>query len=175
LAEQGKVGERTGFKTLSDVEAGVVMEVLSYKISDTRNGDAVIATVIMPQHEKTRGETTLVLPIRFAEECERKVPCLLFYEGVKKLQGGKKCHDAKLVKLNDGVVFHDSDDEADDEASDDEGYEGSGAGSQKMSILDFVPTCSTCGETDELCLGRCDACDGHQPLNGGQCRCLIHE
>jgi hypothetical protein len=162
------VSERTTFKTLSDVKGGIVMEVLSYKIADTRNGEAIIATVIMPEHEKTRGETTLVLPIRFAEECERKVPCLLFYDGVKKLTGGKKCHEVKLIKPNDGAVFHESDDEADDEASD--GGESRGD-SQKLSIEDFIPTCPTCGETDELCLGRCIICSEHQPLNGGQCHC----
>jgi hypothetical protein len=174
LAEQGKVGERTGFKTLSDMEPGVVMEVLSYKISDTRNGDAVIATVIMPEHEKTRGETTLVLPFRFAEECERKVPCLLFYEGVKKLQGGKRCHDAKLIKANDGVVFHDSDDEVGGEASDDDdSEEEEGGGKRLLSVKDFMPSCPICGETDERCLGRCAVCNDHQPLSGGQCPCVI--
>ena len=167
MVEQGKVDERRGIKTLSDVEGGVVIEVLSCKIGDTRNGDAVIATVIMPQHQKTRGETTLVLPMRFAEEMQRKAPCLLFYGGIKNLQGGKKCHDVTLVKANDGVVFHESDEEADDESSDGEEE------ANVMSIKDFMPTCPTCGATDEHCIGRCSVCNEHQPLNGSQCRCLI--
>jgi hypothetical protein len=175
LAEGGKLSDRVGIKTLSDMKANTVMEVLTCKTADTRNGEAVAATVILPEHATTRGETTLFLPLRFWEECERKVPCLLYYGGVKALDGGKRCHDVKLIKADDGVVFHESDDEgvAGDAWTEDEDDEGKTIEYHMTSVADFEPTCPTCGQRGEACPGPCDRCNEHQPINGSQCRCCI--
>lgn len=155
------------------MDAGIVMEVLSFKPTETRNGEAIALTVILPEHANTRGETTLIVPNRFADECERKVPCLLFYEGCKKLEGGKRCHEVKLIKLDDGAVFHDSDDECfdeDDEASD----EDAGDDEPMLSINDFLPNpCPSCKKSGENCFGYCGRCKAHQPPDGSQCRCFI--
>ena len=98
-----------GHKNLTEIPAGTVMEVLAYRIAETKNGEVVVATVVLPEHEETRGETTLVIPGRFAEECKMKVPCLMYYAGKKQLEGGKQCHNATLIKVGDGTVFHASD------------------------------------------------------------------
>ena len=173
LADKGKIAERVGIKTLTDVEANTVLEVLAFKKTETRNGEAVALTVILPEHASSRGETTLFVPIRFLEECERKVPCLLYYGGVKSLDGGKRCHDVKLITPDDGSIFHDSDDEgvADDEWSGEDDEESKAIEAHMLSIDDFLPTCLTCGQSADVCTGRCSRCNAHQPLDGGQCHC----
>lgn len=146
------------------MKPGTIMEVMSFEQIETCNGPAVGLKVILPEHEKTRDETAMTIPIRFIGECEKKVPCLLYYQESKKLEGGKRCHNVRFVNPDDTTIFHASDDEADDEASDSEETQG-------YSIEDFMPTCTTCGESNQLCLGRCSRCHGHQPIDGSQCRC----
>jgi hypothetical protein len=148
-----------------------VVEVLSYARAETRNGDAISLKVILPEHKETREETAMIIPLRFEEECEKKVPCLLFYHGQKKLDGGKKCHQVSFLKPDDPTVFRESDDE--DDSDDDDDARSDGEAEHRLSINDFIPKCLTCGKSGESCFGFCKLCNAHQPLNGSQCRCVI--
>jgi len=153
LVTVDKIKERVAQKNLSDIPPKTVMEVLAFRPLATKNGQAIILTVILPEHESSRGETQLLVPGRFLEECQEKVPCLMYYDGKKDLDGGKQCHDAKLIRIDDGTVFHDSDDE--------EGF----------SIKDFLPICPDCQLQPDLCTGYCQVCQSHQPPDGSQCVC----
>jgi len=133
------------------------MEVLSYRPLETKNGKAIILNVVLPEHGSSRAETQLLVPGRFHEECEEKVPCLLYYNGMKDLDGGKQCHDAKLIRTDDGIVFHQSDDDDEDGNGDD--------------VADFVPICQDCQLHPDLCPGHCLRCNTHQSLDGTQCAC----
>jgi hypothetical protein len=166
LVKKGKVEERIRPKTLSQLRKDDVVEVLSHESIDTCNGPAISLKVILPEHKASREETSMTIPFRFKEECDKKVPCLLLYDGVKKLDGNKKCHQVAFRQPDDPTLFHESDqeDEDKDNESDDE---------EELSIEDFTPLCPTCGLKGELCYGSCPVCHEHQPLNGSQCRCVL--
>jgi len=151
--EGNKIEERVSQKTLTNIAPKTVMEVLAYRPLDTKNGKACLLTVVLPQHESSQGETQLLVPGRFLEECEEKVPCLMHYGGRKDLDGGKQCHDARLIRIDDGAVFHQSDDEED------------------YVVKDFLPLCPECELSPEICAGWCPVCNRHQPLDGSQCVC----
>jgi hypothetical protein len=164
LANDGKLGEKVAFKTLSEVGPNTVAQVLSFQTTETKFGEALLLDTVvwMPDGQKER--VRLLAPIRLQNECEKKVPCLMYYAGVKVLGDGKSSHNLYLISPTDPMIFYDEEKPSSSskgvkviEEKDDE------------TLNDYIESCDTCAMVNRVCPGRCTKCDRH--LYAGQCNC----
>jgi hypothetical protein len=185
------------------------MEGLKFESVETRIGPAVVITVIMTEETPSgdvRKPADIMIPNRFLDQCEKKLPCILYYDGVKNLPGGKRFHDLKFISPDDPRIFSKDkkepstppmmkkrklattsgasaattstavalteesqgdtlviDSDVGDSGDDDDVGDG---------VKDKKDVCVDCDQTRANCMGYCEVCGAHQPLNGGQCRCL---
>ena len=181
LVAAGKAEDRLRARTLSDITPGTVLEATSWRKTTTQIGDAIMLTVVESQRGEGRNQFNLMIAARFEEECA-KIPCVLLYVGMKDTKGGMKCHDLKFVKADDKEVFRKTDDEiiipSDDE--DDEyipparkDLAAIKRGENALSGKGGVDDCEVCAVDGLDCIGNCEECGVHLPINGSQCRCRL--
>lgn len=119
-----------------------------------------------------RNPFTLLISGRFEEECAAKVPCVVYYAGKKDTKKGQQCHDLKFVKADDKDVFRKEDEDLFDvsDDSDDEVISVRKVGKLGKEVESKCPLCTPEGME---CIGQCEFCECHLPLNGSQCRCKV--
>ena len=165
LVNDGKLSEKVAFKTLSEIEPNTIAQVLSFQTTETRMGEAVLLDSIIWLDDNQKERVRLMVAKRHQSECEKKVPCLIYYEGIKKLSDGKSCHNLHFISPDDPMIFYEEEktpttrsrgtkvaDEKDDEV-----------------MSDYVAPCESCAMINRVCPGRCSKCDRH--LYAGQCNC----
>jgi hypothetical protein len=153
LAKSGRADELFKFKTLTDFPAGSAFVASTFKMTDTKNGEACLVEVqyTLPNGKKTNA--TLMVAERFKEQCETKLPCLLYYGGKKDIGSGKQCHQLSFVDPGSELLDEDDGSDAD------------------IEVVDTFTPCEDCTKNKRYCYGFCPRCCGHQPHSGGQCDC----
>jgi hypothetical protein len=183
LVESGEAENVFRHKTLNDFSAGTIFQADGYKKVKTKIGMACLVDVKHEQFNTKTGRVSksqfpLMIAERFGDDCENKLPCLLYYAGKKNIDGGKTCHQLTFIDPNDKVLNGEDEevkqrptfggDDDDDDADDDD--------DEQLEIVDHrsIP-CESCIQNGRTatCYGHCTSCGGHQPRNGSQCRCLI--
>ena len=182
LVAAGKAEDRLRARTLQDIEPGTVLEVFSFKETKTSVGEAVVLSVtetVSGPKGMERDQYSLMIAGRFKEECEAKVPCVALYTGMKETKGGQMCHDLKFVKCDDKEVFRKSDETLVIPSSDEEDMEEMPPPPPlRKEAPSSIPIpkkvdCRMCAIDGMDCIGECEDCGVHLPLNGSQCRCRI--
>jgi hypothetical protein len=164
MVNDGELSEKVMFKTLSEIEPNTIAQVLSFRMTETRLGEAVLLDTVVWLTDDRKERMRLMVAKRHQSECEKKVPCLIYYEGVKVLSDGKSCHNLHFISPDDPIIFHEeekmlasSKDAKDADEKDDE------------TTGDYIESCDACAMRNRICPGRCLKCDRH--LFAGQCNC----